>query len=89
MKKDLQMVSLTTRQIELLRKYSAPFEDVKRQLDKASENPRVKAHKIKIDQYYGNLLLADLVHYSKTIDDDILLEEIDDLYSVIEYEIEG
>jgi hypothetical protein len=81
------MIPLTTRQIELLKKYSAPFEGVKRQLDKVSENPTADVHKIKIDEYYGNLLLADLVHYSKTIDDDILLEEIDDLYSVIEYGI--
>ena len=77
------MVLLTNRQIDLLLKYSAPFIDLSKQLEEASKKDELH-HKILIDEYFTNLILADLVHYSKNIDDDDLLEEINDLYHVLE-----
>ena len=81
------MLILTNRQVELLVKYTNPYSEFEKQLKEASNSPDKPHHKLTIDEHFTNLLLGDLVYYSKPIEDDYLLEEIDDLYSVLESSI--
>ena len=78
------MLILTNRHLELIIQYTNPIDSFNEQLEIANELPSKKGHEFKVDNYCIDMLLADLVHYSKKIDDEYLLEEIDDLYSVLE-----
>ena len=76
-------VELTQREIKLLIKYGYPFDEVSQQLEKVAS---IKGtHIIEMDEDEANGLIADLVYSAKSINSPRLLEEIDEICSVLEH----
>lgn len=81
--RDIRIVELTSREIVLLLEYGYPFPEHERRL-RASK--AVKGlHRVRIGAYWIELMLADLVRSAKEIGSGSLLQEIDALYSALQY----
>lgn len=83
---DKEMLKLTKRQTELMLKYTAPLPDEMEAMEKSLENKRRRVHSFDFDRFTLDMLMADLVHYSKEINSRSLLEELDELYDMLESE---
>jgi hypothetical protein len=79
---DLRTVELTTREVGLLLEYGYPFPDEEQKLraSKAVEG----IHRVRLGSYWIELMLGDLVRSAKEIRSRRLLDELDELYSVLE-----
>jgi hypothetical protein len=75
-------VELTSREVELILQYACPFPDHADQL-RASQS-KGSWHAIEIDPYWISHWIGDLVHSTKAIRSQRLLEEIDRLCAVLE-----
>jgi hypothetical protein len=78
-------IELTQRQVELLLKYTDPFDDEENQLKKF--NGKSGYHILESDDFYAPRLAGDIVYSAKKIDDDFLLEELIELADIIESSI--
>jgi hypothetical protein len=80
--KDLRTVELTTREVSLLLKYGYPFfgEEQKLRASKAVDG----MHRVRLGSYWIEMMLADLVRSAKEIRSRRLLDELDELYSVLD-----
>jgi len=79
-------VELTGRQVDLLLKYAYPFDFEEEQLLKF-EKRKSKYHVLETCDFYGPRLVGDLFHATKNIVGDSLVEELDELASIIETSI--
>jgi len=80
--KDLRTVELTTREVSLLLEYGYPFPDEEQKL-RASK--AVKGiHRVRLGAYWIELMLGDLARSEREIRSRRLLDELDELYSVLE-----
>lgn len=80
--RDLRTVELTTREVSLLLKYGYPFFAEERKL-RASEAVD-GIHRVRLGAYWIEMMLADLIRSAKEIRSRRLLDELDELYSVLE-----
>ena len=80
--KGLRTVELTTREVSLLLEYGYPFRDEEQKLraSKAVEG----THRVRLDTYWIELMLGDLARSERQIRSRRLLDELDELYSVLE-----
>jgi len=80
--KDLRTVELTSREVSLLLKYGYPFPDEEQKLraSKAVEG----IHRVRLGAYWIELMLGDLARSEREIRSHRLLDELDELYSVLE-----
>ena len=83
--KDLRTVELTTREISLLLEYGYPFPDVEQKLRASKAVAGI--HRVRLGTYWIELMLGDLVRSAKEIRSRRLLDELDELYSVLEYSL--
>lgn len=75
-------LELTTREVKLLLKYGYPFDEAEQPL-RASR--AVKGyHRVQIDAYWLEMLLADLSRSTREVRSQSLAEELDALCSVLE-----
>ena len=85
--KNLRTAELTTRERTLLLKYGYPWPEVAERL-RASKT--VKGyHRVPIDAYWIEMMLADIVRSAKEISSPALLEELDALCSVLDCALEN
>ena len=79
---DLRTVELTSREVSLLLKYGYPFRDEEQKLraSKAVEG----IHRVRLGTYWIELMLGDLARSEREIRSHRLLDELDELYSVLE-----
>ena len=79
---DLRTVELTTREVSLLLEYGYPFGDEEQKLraSKAVEG----IHRVRLGAYWIELMLGDLARSEREIRSRRLLDELDELYSVLE-----
>ena len=75
-------IELTSRQVEILLVYSHPFDEEEEQLKSFAGKPG--NHRLKSDEFYLPRLIGDLVYSAKTIHDETLLEEFDEICTIIE-----
>jgi hypothetical protein len=80
--RDLRTVELTTREVSLLLKYGYPFADEERKLRASRAVDGI--HRVHLGSYWIELMLGDLVRSAKEIRSHRLLDELDELYSVLE-----
>ena len=80
--RDLRTVELTSREVSLLLKYGYPFPDEEQKLrsSKAVEG----IHRVRLGAYWIELMLGDLARSEREIRSRRLLDELDELYSVLE-----
>ena len=80
--RDLRTVELTSREVSLLLKYGYPFRDEEQKLraSKAFEG----IHRVRLGAYWIELMLGDLARSEREIRSGRLLDELDELYSVLE-----
>src|SRR5882672_7246027 len=79
--KDSRTVELTTREVSLLLKYGYPFSAEERKLRSSEAVDGI--HRVRMGSYWIELMLGDLVRSAKEIRSHRLLDEIDELYSVL------
>lgn len=79
---DLRTLELTSREVSLLLKYGYPFRDVEQKLrsSKAVEG----IHRVRLGAYWIELMLGDLARSEREIRSRRLLDELDELYAVLE-----
>jgi hypothetical protein len=80
--KDLRTVELTSREVSLLLKYGYPFRDEEQKLRASKAVGGI--HRVRLGAYWIELMLGDLVRSAKEISSRRLLDELDELYSVLE-----
>jgi hypothetical protein len=80
--RDLRTVELTTREVSLLVKYGYPFSAEERKLCASKAVDGI--HQVRMGAYWIEMMLADLVRSAKEIRSHRLLDELDELYSVLE-----
>ena len=83
----LRTVELTARERTLLLKYGYPWPDVAERL-RASKAVR-GFHHVPIDEYWIEMMQADIVRSAKEISSSALLEELDALCSVLDCALEN
>lgn len=83
--KDLRTVELTSREVSLLLKYGYPFRDEEEKLRASKAVGGI--HRVRLGVYWIELMLGDLVRSAKEIRSRRLLDELDELYSVLEYSL--
>ena len=79
------VVELSKRQVFLLLEYSYPFEAERNQLEQFHGNR--EPHKFMCDTFYLPKLVSDLVYSAKQIYDGGILDELDELSSIMELAI--
>jgi hypothetical protein len=84
---DLKGVLLSQREVKLLLRYTAPFDEVEDQLKSFESVPG--SHILRIDTMDISMLIGDLVNSAKSIRSDRVLEEFDALCDVLEAAEEG
>lgn len=84
---DLRTVELTKRELTLLLKYGYPWPDVAERL--RDSNAIGGYHRVPIDAYWIEMMLADLVRSAREISRNSLLEELDALCSVLDCALEN
>jgi hypothetical protein len=80
--KDLRTLELTSREMSLLLEYGYPFPDEEQAL--RASKPVGGIHRVRLGAYWIELMLGDLVRSAKEIRSRRLLDELDELYSVLE-----
>jgi hypothetical protein len=80
--KDLRTVELSSREVSLLLKYGYPFRDEEQKLRASKAVGGM--HRVRLGSYWIELMLGDLVRSAKEISSRRLLDELDELYSVLE-----
>jgi hypothetical protein len=80
--KDLRTVELTSREVSLLLRYGYPFRDEEQKLRASKAVGGI--HRVRLGAYWIELMLGDLVRSAKEISSRRLLDELDELYSVLE-----
>lgn len=80
------LIGLTSRQVDLMLKYTCPFEKEEKQLKAIQKDPG-NLHVLESCDFYAPRLIGDIVHYAKEIDDEYLLEELDEIADIIEMAI--
>jgi hypothetical protein len=84
--RNLRTVELTKRELTLLLKYGYPWPD---EAEKLRASRAVKGyHRVPIDAYWIEMMLADVVRSAKEISSTSLLEELDALCSVLDCALE-
>ena len=83
--KDSRTVELTTREVSLLLKYGYPFSAEERKLRSSEAVDGI--HRVRMGSYWIELMLGDLVRSAKEIRSHRLLDEIDELYLVLEHSL--
>lgn len=83
----LRTVELTARERTLLLKHGYPWPDVAERL-RASKAVR-GFHHVRIDEYWIEMMQADIVRSAKEISSSALLEELDALCSVLDCALEN
>jgi hypothetical protein len=83
--RDLRTVELTTREVSLLLKYGYPFFAEERKLRSSTAVDGI--HRVRLGAYWVEMMQADLVRSAKEIRSHRLLEELDELYSVLEFSL--
>ncbi len=79
---DPRTLELTPRELGLLLKYGYPFPN---EAQKLRDSKAVKGyHRVSIDAYWIEMMLADIVRSAKTIRSAALLDELDALCSVLD-----
>src|ERR1700722_18948660 len=85
--RNLRTVELTKRERTLLLKYGYPWPDVAETL---RDSKAVRGfHRVPIDAYWIEMMLADVERAAKEINSPSLLEELDDLCSVLDCALEN
>jgi hypothetical protein len=78
----LRALELTSREVQLLLKYGYPFPEQEQAL---RESKAVKGvHRVRIDSYWIELMVGDLVRSAKELRSQALLEELDALCDALE-----
>lgn len=80
--KDLRTVELTSREVSLLLKYGYPFRDEEQKLRASKAVGGI--HRVRLGTYWIEVMLGDLVRSAQEISSRRLLDELDELYSVLE-----
>ena len=80
------LIGLTSRQVDLMLEYTCPFEEEEKQLKAMQKDPG-HPHVLESCDFNGPMLIGDIVHYAKEIDDEYLLEELDEIAEIIEMAI--
>jgi hypothetical protein len=75
-------VELTSREVSLLLRYGYPFRDEEQKLRASKAVGGI--HRVRLGAYWIELMLGDLVRSAKEISSRRLLDELDELYSVLE-----
>jgi hypothetical protein len=83
--RDLRTVELTTREVSLLLEYGYPFSAEERKLRASKVVDGI--HRVRMGSYWIEMMLADLVRSAKEIRSRRLLDELDELYSVLEFSL--
>src|ERR1017187_10323414 len=84
---DPRTLELTPRELGLLLKYGYPFPN---DAQKLRDSKAVKGyHRVPIDAYWIEMMLADIVRSAKEISSSTLLEELDALCSVLDCALEN
>jgi hypothetical protein len=79
---NLRTVELTPRERRLLLKYGYPFPE---QEETLRESKAVRGyHRVRIDSYWVEMMLADIVRSARQISNRALLEELDGLCSALD-----
>jgi hypothetical protein len=81
--RDARMVELTTRQVSLLIEYGYPFAEQEQRLRSSKAVKGI--HRVRIGAYWIELMMADLIRSAREISRRRLLDELDELYSALEY----
>lgn len=76
-------IELTKRHIELLLKYSYPFDNESEQLERMN-GIKDEFQKLLTDDFYAPRLIGDLAYSAKEIDNQMLLDELDELCEIVE-----
>jgi len=85
--RNLRIVELTKRECTLLLKYGYPWPEEAKRL---RESKAVRGyHRVPIDAYWIEMMLADIVRSAKEISSSTLLEELDALCSVLDCALEN
>ncbi|KGJ90464.1 hypothetical protein [Thalassotalea sp. ND16A] len=78
-------IELTHTEINLLLKYSAPLPEVSEDLQRLQKSAaNFEFQTLSIDSFYRDMLVSDLIHSAKSIKSAILLEQFEELISVLE-----
>lgn len=80
--RDLRTVELTTREVHLLLEYGYPFPD--EELKLRSSKAVGGIHRVRLGAYWIELMLGDLARSEREVRSRRLLDELDELYSVLE-----
>jgi hypothetical protein len=80
--RNFRTVELTSREVELLIEYGHPWPEIEDRL-RASRDVR-GYHRVPIDAYWIEMMIADVVRSAKEIRSRRLLEELDELCSSLE-----
>lgn len=80
--RDLRTVELTSREVSLLLKYGYPFRDEEQKLRASKAVDGI--HRVRLGAYWIELMLGDLARSEREIRSHRLLDELDELYSVLE-----
>ena len=80
--KDLRTLELSTREVKLLLKYACPFDEQEKTL---RTSRAVKGyHRVRVDAYWIEMMLADLVRSARELRSVSLLQQIDALCDLLE-----
>ena len=80
--RDLRTVELTSREVSLLLKYGYPFRDEEQKLRTSRAVEGI--HRVRLGACWIELMLGDLARSEREIRSHRLLDELDELYSVLE-----
>ena len=83
----LRTLELTTRERDLLLEYGYPFPDEEKILSQS--NAVQGMHRVKIDAYWMEMMIGDLVRSAKEIHKQSLLNELDELCTVLELALDS
>lgn len=79
----MRTVELRPREVRLLLKYGYPWPDDEEKLRASRAVGGI--HRVRIDAYWIEMMVADVIRSAKTIRSGTLLEELDGLCSALEY----
>lgn len=82
---DSRTVELTTQEVSLLLEYGYPFAAEERKLRSSRAVDGI--HRVRMGSYWIELMLGDLVRSAKEIRSHRLLDELDELHSVLEHSL--
>lgn len=85
--RNLRTVELTPREVRLLLKYGYPWLEDEKKL----RNSRAVAgvHRVRIDAYWIEMMIADVIRSAREIRSGALLEELDRLCYALEYALKN